>query len=114
MKTRPPPLSSTQEEKTSPRGHVTHDARGNAVWSWNVEPSVNQVRATDLSLEVPDAELLRGGRAGHTINTAATAVGYNPYESGLLNKQARPKKRDLRELSRWIEQQKTKLDENFE
>jgi hypothetical protein len=36
--------------------------------------------------------------------------GYNPYESGLLGKKNQPsqprKKRDLRELSKWMEAKK--------
>ncbi len=36
----------------------------------------------------------------------ARALGYNPYESGLLKRKPTAPKRDLRELSKWIEMKK--------
>lgn len=37
------------------------------------------------------------------VNPKGLRVGYNPYESGLLVKKEWKRKRDLNELSRWIE-----------
>lgn len=37
------------------------------------------------------------------VNQKGLKVGYNPYESGLLPKKEWKRKRDLKELSRWIE-----------
>ena len=36
-------------------------------------------------------------------NPKGLRVGYNPYESGVLAKKGPPRKRDLRELSKWME-----------
>lgn len=37
------------------------------------------------------------------VNRKGLRVGYNPYESGMLLKKEWKRKRDLNELSRWIE-----------
>lgn len=42
-------------------------------------------------------------------NPKGLRLGYNPYESGLLAKKERKPKRNLQELSRWIDM-KRKLD----
>ena len=44
------------------------------------------------------------------VNKKGLRVGYNPYESGLLPKTGRKPKRDLNQLSRWIET-KRKLED---
>jgi hypothetical protein len=44
------------------------------------------------------------------LNAKGLRVGYNPYESGLLVKKERKKKKDLRALSKWVEM-KRKLKE---
>lgn len=58
--------------------------------------------ADELKLvdDVPDAA------APIRNNAGGTSVGYNPYESGLLQPRRSSDKRDLRELSKWIEMQK--------
>ena len=44
-------------------------------------------------------------------NSKGLRMGYNPYESGLLpNRDGPKKKRDLRELSRWLEMKKRMND----
>lgn len=43
-------------------------------------------------------------------NSKGLRLGYNPYESGLLPKKETKKKRNLHELSKWIETKK-KLDQ---
>jgi hypothetical protein len=78
-------------------GHVTHDDRGNAVWSWDSH-SEYAVSAVDLAV-VADA-----GENRPMVAHSSTYAGFNPYQSGLVQKEARAPRRDLRELSRWIEQ----------
>lgn len=90
-------------EADNPTGRVAHDERGNAVWKWSQELEVLpfQFDASTLSV-AEDAPSPVGNVA---INKVAVKSGYNPYESGLILKK-RAKKRDLKELSRWIEARK--------
>jgi hypothetical protein len=96
-----------REEKVP--GQIAFDDRGNAVYSWSdhlTEDGENGERARRDALDHPGLSMvddephanapIRQNRQGHR-------VGYNPYESGLLARKAPPKKRDLRELSKWLE-----------
>jgi hypothetical protein len=56
------------------------------------------VNAVDLAV-VADAPQDRP-----TLQRSSTYTGFNPYQSGLVQKEPRAPRRDLRELSRWIEQ----------
>jgi len=88
----------------NPSGRVARDERGNAIWQWaarDVDPAADVDVAT-LSLQDEPPSLLGNAK----LNTLAAKNGYNPYESGLIEKKLRPKRRDLRELSKWIEAQK--------
>lgn len=91
-------------EADNPTGRVAHDERGNAVWKWSQDLEVLpfQFDASQLSV-AEDAPSPVGNVA---INKVAVKSGYNPYESGLIVKKGRAKKRDLKELSRWIEARK--------
>ena len=43
-------------------------------------------------------------------NPSGVKRGYDPYDSGLLNKKQYKKKKDLRKLSDWIQSRKPKED----
>ena len=90
-------------EADNPTGRVAHDERGNAVWKWSRDLEVLPFQFDASTLTVADDAPSPVGNV--TVNKVAVKSGYNPYESGLILKK-RAKKRDLKELSRWIEARK--------
>jgi len=102
-----PRTVKAREEK--PPGQVAFDDRGNAVYSWSdhlTEDGENGERARRDALEHPGLSMMDDephANAPIRQNRNGQRVGYNPYESGLLGRKAPPKKRDLRELSKWLE-----------
>ena len=97
----------------SEAGHLGTDDLGNVTWEWNNEgdlladDSVGAVQRlsalVDPSLQVKDDDdPLNPLRS----NPTGLQKGYNPYNSGALAKQRYKKKKDLRELSKWIELRK--------
>lgn len=94
-------------------GHIAFDDRGNAIYEWD---------SADLAQDGEDGERARRRALAHPglaiadedpppnapirNNPQGLRVGYNPYESGLLPQKGSGKKRDLRELSKWIEAKK--------
>lgn len=98
-------------------GKIAFDDRGNAVYAWNDDSlsadGEHGERARRRALEHPGLSLMdEEPRANAPINNnpKGLRVGYNPYESGLLKKKGWKPKRDLRELSKWLEA-KRKLQE---
>ncbi|MBL8264919.1 hypothetical protein [Steroidobacter sp.] len=95
-------------------GHIAFDERGNAVYEWNQdrlgEDSEAGARARRKALENPTLSFVEEesqNDAPIQINPKGLRVGYNPYESGLLTRKAAGGgKRDLRQLSKWIEMKK--------
>jgi hypothetical protein len=85
-------------------GRVDHDDRGNAVWEWAKNIPGAALEATGLAIVEDDRPAPLGNAK---LNKVAAKSGYNPYESGLIDKkQGVRKQRDLRALSVWIEQQR--------
>jgi hypothetical protein len=88
-------------------GKITFDDRGNAFFEWRDdllgEDSDAAQRRRDQALESPGLSLIDDGlpRSQELVPRDCRA-GYNPYESGVLDRKAPAKKRDLRELSKWI------------
>ena len=93
-------------------GRLDLDDRGNVTWEWNQDSDIlladdtlgamARVRAlVDPSLKVADEsqDPLRSIQCNPTGLTA----GYDPYDSGTLSKQSWKRKKDLRELSKWID-----------
>ena len=91
-------------ELDNPTGRVDHDERGNAVWKWSQDLEVLPFQFEAPALSVAEDAPSPTGNA--TINKGAVKSGYNPYESGLIVRKSRGKRRDLKELSRWIETKK--------
>lgn len=95
-------------------GHLGTDDRGNVTWEWQDEGDLladdtlggaERIRAlVDPSLQVKDEDddPLNPMRS----NPKGLKSGYNPYNSGALGKQSWKKKKNLKELSKWIELRK--------
>lgn len=89
-------------------GRVEHDDPGNARWvpARNLASPDSVARLLDddtLAICEPDhATTLPRART----NDTGLRVGYDPYDSGLLVKGQRGRKKDLRALSEWIKQRK--------
>ena len=96
-------------EADNPTGRVAHDERGNAIWKWSQDLEILPFQFDASTLTVADDA--PSPVRNVTVNKAAAKSGYNPYESGLILKK-RAKKRDLRELSRWIEARKRSADDS--
>ena len=101
------------QKGTTEAGHLGTDDLGNVTWEWKDEGDlladdtlggVERLRAlVDPSLQVKDDDdPLNPLRS----NPKGLKSGYNPYNSGALGKQSWKKKKDLRELSKWIELRK--------
>jgi hypothetical protein len=94
-------------------GRIAFDERGNAVYEWN-DDSLSEdgeagERARRKALDHPGLSMVEedhGNNAPIQNNAKGKRLGYNPYESGLLPNKTAAKKRDLRELSKWIEMKK--------
>lgn len=102
-------------------GRIAFDDRGNAVYEWNdnrlSEDGEAGERARRKALENPTLSFVEedpDNNAPIRNNAKGLRLGYNPYESGLLPNKAAPKKRDLRELSKWIEMKKRVSSGNAE
>ncbi len=90
-------------------GQLTEDDRGNMTWQWandavlqadDTAGAIERLRAlVDPSLDIVDDEAPNSAKS----NPRGLKVGYDPYDSGTLGKTGRKKKKDLHELSKWIE-----------
>ena len=107
-----PPQTPAQDADA---GRLGMDDRGNVTWEWNEEApdlvaddtlgAAERVRAlVDPRLQVKDDDddPLNPIRS----NPKGLKTGYNPYNSGALGKQSYKKKKNLKELSKWIELRK--------
>jgi hypothetical protein len=88
---------------------VAQDDRGNMGWEWASDEAlqsddtlggIERLRAlVDPTLVVIEDDAPNSVKH----NPKGLKIGYNPYDSGALGKTERKKKKNLRELSKWIE-----------
>lgn len=96
-------------EKGDRPGRIAFDDLGNAQFEWDNELSGDgaegdrrrQRAMAHPGLAIADEE--PPANVPIRSNPKGLRLGYNPYESGLLANKERKPKRDLQELSRWIE-----------
>lgn len=110
----------TASAAESEPGHLAEDDRGNITWQWannevlqadDTFGAIQRLRAlVDPSLGVIDD----GPPGSSKHNPKGLKTGYNPYDSGSLGKTERKKKRNLRELSKWIAAQRKAEDTSGE
>jgi hypothetical protein len=108
------PSSPPTSRKDEP-GRLETDDRGNVGWKWSDDEELQaddslgateRMRAlVDPNLDVQEEEDL--SPIHH--DSKALKKGYDPYQSGALGKNSWKKKKDLRQLSKWI-QLKRKMD----
>ena len=108
---RPPPPADAEPSKP---GRLEVDDRGNVSFQWADDETLQaddtlgaaeRLRAlVDPGLDVEEEkdDPLRPAQS----NSKGLKTGYNPYNSGALGKQSWKKKKDLRQLSKWIELRK--------
>jgi hypothetical protein len=101
-------------------GKIAFDDRGNALFEWSndllADDSDIGERRRDQALDHPGLAIADEEPAADgpiRVNPKGLRLGYNPYESGLLAKKEWKRKRDLHELSRWIDM-KRKLNDSGE
>lgn len=118
LRLRPRTIPKTDEGKP---GRIAFDDRGNAVYEWKdhrfEEESEEAERARRRALAHPGLTMVEDDPNPNDpirTNPKGLRVGYNPYESGLLKKKEWKAKKDLRQLSKWIETKKKVADQHDE
>jgi hypothetical protein len=119
LRVRPRKVERRAEPRGKP-GQISFDDRGNAVSEWSndrlAEESEQGEQARDRALTYHGLSIVEDDEPKNAPirnNTKGLRVGYNPYESGLLPHREQPKKkRDLRELSKWLEMKKRVNDKS--
>jgi hypothetical protein len=116
-----PRVVEPRVQKPGQPGHIGFDERGNAVYEWQDEQLKADgeagERARDQALAHPGLAIVDDegpANAPMRSNPKGLRLGYNPYESGLLAKKGARKRRDLRELSKWMEARKNAKPDGHE
>lgn len=114
MKKKPPGGTSATPGRADEAGRLGVDDRGNVTWEWtddrdlladDVLGETARLRAlVDPALDLQDEP----DDAMNPLkkNPKGLKSGYNPYNSGALEKRSYRKKKNLQELSKWIELRK--------
>ena len=98
--------------KDAEAGRLEVDDRGNVTWQWTdggllADDTLGAAQRMQALVD-PRLDVLDDAdpHSPLTVNTKGLKSGYNPYNSGALGKQSWKKKKNLRELSKWIELRK--------
>lgn len=117
LRIRPRVVTTSRPQNPNAPGQIGFDDRGNAIYEWDgslTEDGEAGDRARNRALAHPGLAIVEEeapANAPIRSNPKGLRNGYNPYESGLLARKGPAKKRDLRELSKWMEAKKNaKLD----
>lgn len=105
----PPPPSKLDDP-----GRLAVDDRGNVTWEWTDDRDLladDVLGETARLRALVDPALGLQDDPGDPMNPLqknpkGLTSGYNPYNSGALDKQSHKKKKNLKELSKWIELRK--------
>ena len=112
LRIRPRVVEPRVQKKPVQPGQIGFDDRGNAVYEWDgslTDEGEAGDRARNKALANPGLAIVEEespANAPIRSNPKGLRNGYNPYESGLLARKGKPKRRDLRELSKWMEAKK--------
>jgi hypothetical protein len=95
-------------------GHLGVDDRGNVTWEWTGDADLladDTLGAAERVRALVNPALKVEEEPGDPLNPVQSnpkglKSGYNPYNSGALGKQSYKKKKNLKELSKWIELRK--------
>jgi hypothetical protein len=112
---KPPGKAPAEDSSTKTgAGRVGQNDRGNMGWQWADDEDLQaddtlgaaeRIRAlVDPTLKVEEEDLT--GNSPIKSNPKGITKGYNPYNSGALGKVEWKKKKDLHQLSKWIELRK--------
>jgi len=105
---KPPELDRLDEGANDGQGRIEYDELGNAVWvpyrGVSGQEALKRL-LNDDTLAITD-DNSKGTIRRIQENRAGLGKGYDPYDSGLLLKKTRKKKKNLRALSEWIVKQK--------
>ena len=100
-----PPASSAPKDEP---GRIEVDDRGNITWQWtdNELLADDTLGAAERIRALVDPRLKVEETPEEIASVKGLKTGYNPYQSGPLGKREWKKKKNLRELSKWIELRK--------
>lgn len=113
-------LPKSPDEADTLPGQLGTDDRGNVTWKWAETADLQQDDEVGAMQRVhalvdPTLDVLEDDDSPDNplaVSPKRLKTGYNPYNSGTLGKQTWKKKKNLKELSKWIELRKRMAEQN--